>query len=182
MEALVKLIMFIQQLEKKDFNRYIGITLGSVILLTATIMYSVHCKCQDLIDNMKRTEILAQKVSTILTTYEKMKAEENRYQNLIEKNKDFTLSASFEQLCREQNINPEPGWVSRNESINEKFDELSLPATFKGITTEKLVAFLDALDKKELIYVKEIKIKNDGSKQITCEITIATNKYKTSFD
>ncbi|MFA6527572.1 MAG: hypothetical protein WCT20_04065 [Candidatus Babeliales bacterium] len=182
MEVLVKLVAFIQQMGKKEFERYLGITLGSVIVLTGIIIYSIHCKSEDLIDRMKRTDIFAQKISTILTTYEKMKTEEDKYQNMIEKHKDFTLNGTFEQLCREQNITPEPGWVSRTDSINEKFDEISLPATFKGLTTEKLVNFLDALDKKELIYVKEVKIKNTGSKQISCEITIATNKYKASFE
>ena len=182
MEVFAKIIAFIQQMNKKEFQHYLGITLGIVTLSTALIIYSVYSKSDDLLEKMKRINVLAVKTSTILGTYEKMKEEEERYQNSIEKNKDFTLNGYFEQFCREQNLTPEPGWVSGTESINEQFEEISLPATFKGLTTEKLVNLLDILDKKELIYVKDLKIKNTGSKQISCEITIATNKYKASFE
>lgn len=182
MEVLLKFVAFIQQMQKKEFERYLGITLIGVTLITGMILYTVYSKSEELIVKMKKIDELAQKTSTILATYEKMKTEEDQYQSIIEKNKDFTLNGAFEQFCREQNLNPEPGYLAHTDSINEKFDEQSLPVTFKGLTTEKLVTLLDALDKKELMYVKELKIKNTGSKQISCEITIATNKYKASFE
>jgi hypothetical protein len=182
MEALSKIVTFIQQLQKKEFERYLMITLAGITFLTGMILYYVNNTSEELIAKIKKIDDLSQKVSIVLATYEKMRVQEDRYQSVIEKNKDFTLNGTFEQFCREQNLTPEPGWVSRNDSINEKFDEISLPAHFKGLTTEKLVSFLDGIDKKELIYVKELKIKNAGSRQISCEITIATNKYKTSFE
>lgn len=182
MEALGKIVVFVQQLQKKEFERYLMITLAGVIFITGAILYTVYTTSEELITKMKKIDEFAKKTSLILATYEKMKIQEDRYQSVIEKNKDFTLSGAFEQFCREQNITPEPGWAASTNNLNEKFDEISLPATFKGLTTEKLVALLDALDKKDLLYVKDLKIKNTGSKQISCEITIATNKYKTSFE
>jgi len=111
-----------------------------------------------------------------------MTKEEQRLKDILDKNKDFTMPGFFEQFCREQNIVPEQGWNPLSEPVNDKFDEIILKATFKGLSTEKLVKIIEALDKKEIVYIKQLEIHNEGENKINVDLTLATKKYKTLLE
>lgn len=182
MELFVKIASFVQGLSKKDFDKYLIICLVGITLIAGGISFYIYNKSSELILNIKQFETLAQKSMQILRDNQRMQQQEERFKLMVEKNPDFTINGFFEQFCRDLAITPETGWAARTDQINEKMDELTIPATFKGQTTEKLVAVLEALEKKEMVYTKDLRIRNEANKKIAFDITIATNRYRTGTE
>ncbi len=96
----------------------------------------------------------------------------------MEKNKDFSLNQYFETFYKAQAIKPEDGWSSSTTILNAQFDEVELPATFKGQTTQKLVSILQEIEKQEIVYVKDLKVRADKNKTIVFDIVLATLRKK----
>jgi hypothetical protein len=112
--------------------------------------------------------------------YERLQQKEDQLQNLLKQYKEFNMNTFFEQFYKEQNMTPEANWGTVPVPIegNENFDEVILNATFKNQTTEKLTKMLDALDKKENVYIKDLVIRNTFNKKIDFDISLASMRYK----
>jgi len=180
MNFFKKTASYIQNLNKKDFDKYLALFISGLILLIIFIIYYIHTTSNNLIYKINFNKKLSLKTEKIINNYQRLKSEENKLLKLLEKNKDFNIKTYFEQFCSQYQIIPESNWETTTRSFpgNEKFDEISLTATFKNQTTKDLVNLLEAFDKKEIIYVKELSITSEQDKTITINITIATKKYK----
>ncbi len=178
MEFLAKIAAYIQNLEHKQFKNYLLMSLLGVACAAGGIVYYIQLKNIELINKFKQVQSLTEKAYKIIADNRAMVKDEKRFKEQLDNNKDFTIQSFFEQFCREQSLTPEPNWNPRSEEVNEKFDEITLPATFKGLTSDKLVQVLDALDKKEIVYIKELTLRKEEASKITCDIIIATKKYK----
>lgn len=181
MDYIQKIVTFVQQSHYEELRKYTLIGLGGFFLVCAFIIYKVNDRKEELFKEIQATYVLATKSRKLISDNKLMSGEETRLKQLLDNNKDFTIKGFFEQFCREQNITAESGWDARAENVNERFDELLLPATFKDQTTQKLISVLDALSKKDIVYVKELTIRNQMNSKITFEITIATKRYKASL-
>ena len=182
MKVFTNFAIYIQNLNKKDFEKYLIIFLVSTTVLFGSITYYIYSKSSDKVKQVKILGELTKKIAIVMGNYEKMLLEEQRLQQLLEQDKEFGMNKFFEKFCREQNLTPEPGFASITLPIEgSEFDEILLSVTFKGINTQILTKILDALDKKEIIYIKELIIKNEGNKKIEVNITLATKKYKKSL-
>lgn len=179
MKLFEKIISYLQGLTKKESERLLVIVLATTALVMGGIIYFIYQTSDSLVASIKRLEKLANKATIVLHDYEKIQSEENRVISMLERQKDFNIKIYFEQFCKEQNITPATEWDTYTESINPKFDEIRLSASFKDQTTQKLVKILEELDKREIIYIKNLSMKTEKEKQrIAFDITIATKKSK----
>lgn len=180
MKIIYNITTFIENLNKKDFDKYLKITIASLIFLAIAFIYFFYNKNEQLIQQIKKTHNLTLKTVDIVKTFEKMQKEEERLEKLLEIDKDFNIKTFFEQFCSQQNITPEANWEATTQEFNgsDKFDEVILPVTFKNETTQKLVTILEELNKKEIVYIKELVIKNENNGKIIFDITLATKKLK----
>lgn len=179
MKILMPLATYIQNLTKKDFERYLILFISGVVLLSGVAVYHVYKKNNNLVARIKRIEKLTTQTEKTINENKKLIVKEAQLQQLLEKNKEFNIKTYFEQFTSQQNITPEP-WDTFTIPVEgtDKFDEIVLHANFKNQTTQKLVSVLDALDKQEIIYIKDLSVKNEMNRKITFELTIATKKYK----
>ncbi len=177
MEFLHTIVLYIQNLTKKEVRYYTLGILGGLCGILAMMLLYINSTNQDLITRIKQLYVLSGKVERIIEENNKMIADEQHFKDLLDKDKNFTIQGFFEQFCREQTITTER-WDVHETSVNENFDERILSATIKDLTTQRLVQILDALDKKEIIYIKELSIHNDNSGKISCTLSIATKTYK----
>lgn len=178
MEVLKKLAVYIQSLDRKQLQKYTLFFLLAVAMVIGTLTYYLYSTQVSLVKEIYQLHALANKSLKIVEENRKMSKEEQRLRDILEKDRSFTIKGFFEQFCKEQDIVPERGWDSSAQSVNEKFDEIALTATFKGQTTEKLVKILTALDQKEIVYIKELVVRNENNGKITFDITIATKQDK----
>ena len=178
MEALNKIAAYVQSLEPKEFQKYVAIGLFGVAAAAGLVIFYIHTKNNELIMRTKQLRTLTEKSFRLIQDNRDMVKEEQRWKEKLDKEKNFTMQGFFEQFCREQNITPEQGWNARTEPVSEKFDEIILLATIKGQTTESLVGILAALEKKEIVYIKELTVRTESPGKISFDITLATKKYK----
>lgn len=183
MELVVKIANYLQSLSKKEIQQYIFVFLCGTLFVALGTIYYIHSKSIALLGEIKKLEVLANKSIGILEENQNMDEEERRIQVLLDQNKDFNIKSYFESFCQAQGL-PNQGWSdSRTEEINDKFDEISLRASFKNQTTEKLVKVLDELYKNKIIYIKNLNVKQESGKsasekKISFDITIATKAMK----
>lgn len=177
-EFIIKIADFIQNLNKKEFQRYLIIALSCIGLLMGSVIFYIYRSSSHLVAEIKKIERFGNKAAEILSEHEKLQKEEERIQVLLDKYKNFDIQGDFEQFFKEQNIVPEAGWGTTIETINPKFDEIILSASFRNQTTQKLVEFLQKLDEKEIVYIKNLTIRSEKNKKITFDISIATKKRR----
>lgn len=182
MEALNKLALYIQNLERKTFQKYLMIFLLAVLSTAGLVVYYIHQKQSELIARINQLQILSNKAFKLIDSNKKMAQYEQEIKERLDKNKGFTLQSFFEQFYRQQNLIPEPDWNARRESLNDKFDEIVLQTVFKGLDTEKIVSVLGALNATEMVYIKDLEIRSEGSGKLTLNITLATKKDKSVLD
>lgn len=182
MEFMIKIATFIQTLSKKQFKDYVSIFLGGTCLLIGIIMFWTYYKSNTLIDEIKTIEKLAKKSIELLTENERIKRIEGGVRSMIDEHKDFTLKSFFETFCKEQGLSPESGWNAQSDESNPNYIETTLPALFKGQTTESIVKTLIALGKNPMIFIKNVTLRPEGGKKISFGITLATKNLKPNME
>lgn len=180
MSALDQAITTLTSLDRKKFNLYLGIVLGMVTLMAAGVVYWMYQKRSAQIQELATLHEQTKKIDRIVENSDYVSAEEERIQGLLEENKGFSIKTYFEQFCREHEVTPEQGWDTESRSLegNEAFDEVMLSAMFKNQTTQSLVTLLTSLNYNEIVYIKELEVKNEGNRAISFTLTIATKKRK----
>ena len=170
-------IAYITSLSDKDLKKQMIVFLSFVTLTTFGIIYFSYRTSLSKMQEILHLHKLLQKSVVVLSNNERIEKEKTRIEELIIKNKDFNIKSYFEQFTREHAMTPESGWDTTTNPIegNENFDEVILPATFKNQTTKTLEILLEAIDKKEIVYIKELSIRREEQK-ISFDLTIATKK------
>lgn len=177
-DFFIKWLRFIHNLETPIFKRYLMIALGVILLTTGSLIYFVYEQATSLHAEIIKLQNARKKTRRLLLDFVNIDAEENRLRAVLEQHKNFNLKIYFEQFCKEHSFTAAPNWDTTVTQINAQVDEIALSATFKGLTTENLVRMLQEFDKTEIIYVKNLRIKNEKNKKITCDVTLATVKTK----
>jgi len=178
-DVIVKIAEIIQSLDSKKFQQYLLLFLICIATSVVALIFYINNQSLEIIKQTKRIETFANKSVKLLSSFQKLKQEETRISEMLEKDKEFNIKSYFEQFCKDQNLTPESGWEdTKIQDISEKFSEIELSSTFKGLTTDKIVSILEALDKKKIIYTKEVIVKSEGNKKISLELNLATIKAK----
>ncbi len=181
MKIITNLANYIQNLNKKEFEKYLAIFLGIIMLFCITALYKIYNNSSVLIRQIKTTQRLVRKAELMIQKNKSLDKKEEKLQTLLKANKEFSIRTFLEQFWTKNQIKPEPGWgETRTIAIpgNDNFDEIELTAIFKNQNTQKLTNIIDKLNKKDNIYTKELTIKREPDSKITFDITLATMKYK----
>ncbi|MFA5075023.1 MAG: hypothetical protein WC436_02860 [Candidatus Babeliales bacterium] len=185
MKVLTNFAVYIQNLNKKSFEKYLLIFLAFIIFLSGTSIYYIYNKSSNLVKDIKTLEKTSNDIIQIINTNEKLNKKSDELKQLLDKNIDFNIIAFFEKFTKEQNITPETNWAATSFKQpvegNEKFDEAGLTATFKNQTTESLIKIIENLNKNQMVYIKDLTIKNQENKKIEVTMTLAAIrniKYK----
>jgi hypothetical protein len=171
-------VLRIHSLAYKDFEKYLLATIASLGILAGAFTYFIYARSCTLHEEISRLQNMKKKTRKILLDFAAISEEERRLQAVLEENKNFHMKIYFETFCKENNITAVPGWDTVTTQINAQVDEISLTAGFKDMTTETLVKLLQEFDKKEIIYIKNVRIKSEKDKKVFCEITLATVRNK----
>jgi regulator of replication initiation timing len=179
MKIIYNLTNYIEKMSKKDFDKNLKLVIGLIFFLAIGLSYFFYTQNSDLITRIKDTDKLKIKIQNIITKYDKIKIEEDRLKKLLDEDPNFNIRKFFEEFYTQQGITPEPNWDNEERLDFDKFEEIKISATFKNQTTQKLVSIIEELNKKGIVYLKGLKIENQGNSKITFYIDLATKKLKT---
>ncbi len=169
---------FLQELSKKEFERYLIIFLALILVLALGIVYYISSRSATYVEQIISLQRLSDKTAYVLAENDQLLQEQQRIQSLFEQEKDFDIKVYFEQFCKQQSITAEAGWNATSSDIGDKFTETVLQVTFKGQSMQKIIEIIDALDKKETTYLKEVTIRSEPNQKITTELRIGTVRPK----
>lgn len=177
-KILKEKLLRLHELHESEFKKYLLITLGTLGIIITGSVYFIYTTSNSLHIEIHKLQASKKKTRKLLIDFADIDAEETRLRGVLEQHKNFNLKIYFEQFCKDQGVSAVPNWDTTATPINPQVDEIALSATFKGLSTEKLVLMLLAFDKTEIVYVKNLRIKTENDKKISCDITLATVKTK----
>jgi transcription initiation factor IIF auxiliary subunit len=182
MKIFDEIITFITKLDTRKFLAYLGSFLGGVLLVTGGISYYFYYKSSSLVETIKHYQKLSNEAQETSYLYHIIHERKKMILDALAHEKNFELKSFFEAFCKENNLKPELNWVTTTTEIegNETLEEVALQATLTKFTMQKLVNLLEILTKKDLVYIKNIKIEKEsaGQSTISVDITLATLKYR----
>jgi hypothetical protein len=181
MNALNQIKDYIDQLDKKYFQRYVIIAGSLVLIISSLILYRYY---RNIFFYKKKIETINHKrkeVKDILERFEMVKIQQTEVDNLLEKDKDFKIGGYFNEVITKigiaQNKTREP--ETSSEELDNGYTERKLYASFSNITMQKLTELLDTIEQNERIYTKEVEMyKPDTGRTINVNLLIATLEPK----
>ncbi len=165
-----------------------GIVLGALAIIAGLMggFYYIKTNTTAYTKAIIQARSLASKTDELISAYNAVTQEEDNLADLLAKKTDYTgLKSYFERFCQSQKVTPEPGWAETTEvkeiTGSERFEEEQLSVQFKKITLKDLVQCIDALEKDDLLHLKELDIeKSDGS--LTAKMAIAAKRFKRTVE
>ncbi|MBM3894686.1 hypothetical protein FJ366_03785 [Candidatus Dependentiae bacterium] len=184
---MIKLIAkFITTTPADLIRKYLlGLTLFLTLLLGFSFWY-ITTTSRNLARNIRIARELTGKADLLISEYNAVIQEEDNLAETLTKKKDFTgLKSYFERFCQATKMTPEPGWSDTAEikeiNGNDRFEEESLHAQIKNIKMKDIVQYIDAIEKDELLTLKELSIeKND--KTLAIKLTVAAKRFKRTIE
>jgi len=182
MELLNKIRDFIQDLEEKEFYKYLIIVFICLFLVISFIVFRYYRKINYLKGRIEEVNnIRVDDVQVILSRADVVKKEREEVNVILAKEEDFKIGGYFDNLLKKLGLSGyfKDKTVSPKE-ISDQYRESELSARLSGMNTKQLCELLEELEKKKRIYTKVLEIKKSKRKPkgIDVSLTIATLQPK----
>jgi len=169
-----------------DARKYIaGVVMLTLAGLCASFYY-INTKSSQHVRAITQARALSSKTDELISSYNAVIQEEDNLAALLHKKTDYnSLKSYFERFCQANKITPETGWAETNEvreiAGNTRFEEEQLNAQFKKIAFKDIVLCIDAIEKDDLLHLKELDIeKSDGT--LSVKMKLAANRFKRTIE
>jgi len=180
MELIQKLRITIEGLEQKDFFKYLIIVLAFIVFLTGAILFWHYKKIGNLQESLEEiNEVREETVLPILRRMDTVALQKKQVDTILAKDPEFKIRDYLEKLLTDQGITFNtitPTVVDLGNNYNEAFAKVRL----SEMDMKQLVEFLEAIEKNERVYAKDLEIikskKNPGT--IEVNVTVATLEPK----
>lgn len=183
MKILQPIIDFIKNLDKKQYYRYGILFLSATALILGIMIYVYFSKVNTLRQKIKRINIQRENTRAILEKHERVIQQKIRVDEILEKDKNFKIKQYVPLVIQELNLTQYLSKIGEvtDEDLNNGYIEERLDVYFNNMTMKNIVDLLNALEKNERIYTKELSInKTLKSPVLDVTIVIATLQIKTA--
>lgn len=172
----------LDNLDTKDFYKYIGIALGIILLLVCFIVYRFYSnvsyyKTQTHAVNTQREEIreLLEKASLI-------KEQKQEVNAILEADPHFKIAGYFKQVLAQLGLSSKEviTSVTTQDHGEKDYNESILSVKFADINMKELCELLNVFEQNKRIYTKSLQIQKSRSpRSLEVQLTIATLKLRT---
>lgn len=177
------LVSHFYTLSYSEFRKQILIICTGVFFVVGSLIWYVHSRSSDLVLDIISLNKISTEADGLVVQFEKIKAEEERINKMLEENKSFNIKTFFERMTQDQRLTVEGNWETETMPVqgNDSFEELRLPITVKGQSIEGIVKLLGALEHEPMVEIKETNIRHDGG-ALTISLLLATKKHITKIE
>ena len=178
MAFFLKIKDYLDNLESKDFKKYLLVTFAVLALLIGFLIFQYYRSASALKIKISAINRKRKDVQNMLERYERVKKQQIEVNSILAKEKDFKISQYFENLLEKLNISKnktqEPETLPKD--VLDGYTEWTLYANLANLNTKKLSELLYAIEQEERIYTKELEIEKSTTnpRSINVKITIAT--------
>jgi hypothetical protein len=177
-EVLQKITRFFQNLNEKNFYKYLAVFLCSIILIGAFMIFRYYRNREYYTQKIATTNDLRQEVRTILEKAQRVKREQIAVNRMLEQEPDFKIRGYFEQLIATLGLpdNKQVAVTTSQVDRDDQYRESILNAKFVEMNMKQLAELLQEIEKNRRIYAKELEITKSKKRPKTIEVslTIAT--------
>ena len=183
---LTSVTKFLFYLPEDMVRKYIAALISITLLGLSSGIYYIHTQTSLHIKSITQARALASKTDELISSYNAVTQEEDNLADLLNKKTDYSnLNSYFERFCQDRKITPESGWAETTEikeiSGSDRFEEEQLTANFKKITLKEAICTIDAIERDELLHLKEVVLdKSDGS--LSIKMTLAAKRFKRTVE
>ncbi len=170
---------FVEQLNTKDFYKYIGSTIAVILLIFIFIIYRFfgsinHYKKELRIINTQREEM-----QELLEKAKRIKEQKQAINTMLEADPDFRIGGYFRKVLEQLNLTnkaEKSNDVTTQERTEQGYNESILSVKLIDMNMKELTELLDVLEQNKRIYSKELDIQRSKKAPGTLEVqlTIAT--------
>ncbi|MFC1842437.1 hypothetical protein ACFLYU_02150 [Candidatus Dependentiae bacterium] len=179
MEFLRKIRDFIQDLEEKDFYKYLGIALAVLVLVLSFMVYRYYSNVSSYTREIEEiNDLRSGQVRDILTRFEIVKKQREEANEMLKKELDFKIKGYFDKLLKKLNLKEyqkEEGRVIQKD-ISDEYSESEFSVRLDGMDMKQLCELLKELEatpriKINLLEIRRAKKKSDA---IDVDLTLST--------
>lgn len=180
MEILDKIKDFIENLELKDFYKYLAATLGVILFIVVFLIFNFYRKIHSLNDQISLINEQRERAQRILTQAERVKRQRITVDAILSKEPDFKIGNYFDKVVTKLQLNEKKTSIDYSHVENvEDYKENILKAKLTDINMKQLCDLLNEIEANERIYTKELEIiTGKNSKTIDVNLAIATLEPK----
>jgi hypothetical protein len=171
---------YLDNLESKDFKKYLLIAFSVLVLLIGLLIFQYYRSVSALKARINTINRKRRDIQTMLERYERVKKQQIEVNTILAKEKDFKIAQFFENVLEKLNISKNKMQEETSpKDVLDGYTEWTLYAVLNNLNTKKLSELLYAIEQEERIYTKELEIeKSTKAEAITVKITIATLEPK----
>jgi len=186
MEFLNKIRDFVQDLEEKDFYKYLGITLLVFVAILSFMVYRYYSNVnyyKDLIEGGEGINEQREELVNILKRSAVVKRQKKEVDEILKKEEDFKIIGYFNDLLKKLKLSSykkDENVMQKELDENYKMSELN--ARLVSMDMKQLCELLKELEDKKRINIKSLEIKRSQKKKgaIDVDIIISTLLPKAS--
>ncbi len=174
MEALEKLRDFIDNLEDKDFKKYLIITLSIFILIPSVLIFRYYRKITHLRKRIKDINIIREEdVRRILGRAEQVQKEREDVDAMLAEEPDFKIRGFFEKMLAALGLSDKTTIESPSQIDREdKYRESILNVKLTNMDMKQLTELLYKLQQTRRIHTKELEITKSKKKPGTIDVSL----------
>lgn len=174
---------YIAHLDKKEFYKYSGASLGILILMTIGIMYYHYNRVHFWIKRIKIINEEREEIRKILDADQLVLNQRAQVDAMLAETPDYKLEGYFTDLVAKHGFDgsKKPSTeVTFGERNDPQYREVFLEAKFDSMTMQQLCELLDEIEQNKRIYTEKIEIKKSTKipNTIMVNLTIATLQRK----
>jgi len=182
MEFFDKIRDRVQDLEEKDFHKYLLVLFIVLILFISFFIYRFYSNVSYYQSEIQKiNDIRADDIKDILSRDEDVKKRRKEVNAILAKDEGFKIINYFEKLLQQLGLGKAAQIDQTTRSLGElKYDEIEITPTLMGISTQGLCMLLEKLEQNKRINIKELEVKQSAKtpRAIDVIIKIATLQPK----
>lgn len=177
MDTLKNFALKIKKADESEQYKYLGIFLGSVLLVLAVIIFFTNRSINSYRDLIKKT--LTQRIETqqLLSDFKVVKQQQEQVNEILTRNKNFRPIQAYQEVIAKLNLEKfqaEKPVQSQGNTIDNK-TELELKVSLASVNMKQLTDLLYSLSQVEQMYPKILTVKkNPNTQTVDVDLIMAT--------
>ncbi len=183
MNILHQIKDFLDNLDTKDFFKYIGIVLAVIVLLEIFIVYRFYSNVNSYKKQIQALNIQREEIGDLLEKAALIKEQKQEVNAILEADPNFKIEGYFIKVLEILGLSNKQvsTSVTTQERGEQNYNESILTAKFTDINMKELSELLNIFEQNKRIYTKSLEIQKSRKSPRTLEVqlTIATLKLRT---
>lgn len=183
MNIVTQIRDFLDNLDSKDFFKYIGITCAVILLFVSIIIYRFYSNVNYYKKQMQALNMQREEIGELLEKAALIKEQKQEVNAILEADPNFKIEGYFIKVLDQLNLSSKQvsTTVATQERGDKNYNESTLTAKFTDINMKELCELLNVFEQNKRIYTKFLEIQKSRKSPRTLEVqlTIATLKLRT---